>query len=214
MSARPLRIVGPRHCSLCRRAASRRLLAPDQVEPPRTERCDGVLDAACPASARPDRPGRQTARHGLFPGTLDAGVLRIHAVPGHLPDHARHARQRPCASSGTCRPGQRPRVLLVSVDPERDTPEIPRAVRAVLRSCIPGRHWHARSNDGGSSCVQTCRTRRSPCPDGGYTLDHRLGRVHRRPLGGTVAYLSSPHEAATIARDYRQHPSPGRSKRR
>jgi hypothetical protein len=40
-------------------------------------------------------------------------------------------------------------------------------------------------------------------PDGGYTLDHGSGLFIVGPGGSTIAYLSSPHDARTIARDYR-----------
>jgi protein SCO1/2 len=41
-------------------------------------------------------------------------------------------------------------------------------------------------------------------PDGGYTMDHGSGLFVVGPSGGIVAFLSAPHDAAVIARDYRK----------
>jgi cytochrome oxidase Cu insertion factor (SCO1/SenC/PrrC family) len=41
-------------------------------------------------------------------------------------------------------------------------------------------------------------------PEGGYTMDHGSGIFVVGPSGGIVAYLSAPHDAGVIARDYRK----------
>ena len=41
-------------------------------------------------------------------------------------------------------------------------------------------------------------------PDGGYTMDHGSGIFVVGPGGGIDAFLSAPHDAAVIARDYRR----------
>jgi cytochrome oxidase Cu insertion factor (SCO1/SenC/PrrC family) len=41
-------------------------------------------------------------------------------------------------------------------------------------------------------------------PGGGYTMDHGSGIFVVGPTGAVVAYLSAPHDAGVIARDYRK----------
>jgi hypothetical protein len=41
-------------------------------------------------------------------------------------------------------------------------------------------------------------------PEGGYTMDHGSGLFLVGPGGGLMAYLSAPHDAAVVARDYRR----------
>jgi protein SCO1 len=99
--------------------------------------------------------------------------------------------------------GQRPRVLLVSVDPERDTP-------AVLGPYV--RHFDPTflAATGTAEQVRTVATafgvpyaKVSVGDSGDYTLDHGSALFMVNPQGSLRAVLSAPHSAAVIARDFR-----------
>lgn len=98
---------------------------------------------------------------------------------------------------------EQPGVLLVSVDPERDDPE---RLAAYVKFFDPG-------FTGGTGTEQAVADAAAAfsvpyakvsLPDGGYTIDHGSGVFVVGPSGGIVAYLSGPHDAAIMARDYRK----------
>jgi protein SCO1/2 len=98
---------------------------------------------------------------------------------------------------------QRPRVLLVSVDPERDTPQR-------LRDYV---QFFDRSFMGATGTVAAIEQAAAafavpfakvPLPDGGYTMDHGAGLFTVAPSGNVVAYASPPLNAEVLARDYRK----------
>jgi protein SCO1 len=97
---------------------------------------------------------------------------------------------------------ERPRVLLVTVDPERDDP--PR-LAAYVRFYDPA----FLGATGTPAAVAAAAAQfnvpyaKVSLPDGGYTMDHGSGIYLVGPSGGIVAYSSAPHDASTIARDYR-----------
>jgi len=98
---------------------------------------------------------------------------------------------------------EQPRVLLVSVDPERDTPE---RLAAYVRFFDPAFLGATGSLE---SIAATAAAFGIPyakvtMPEGGYTMDHGSGIFVVGPAGGIVAYLSAPHDAGVIARDYRK----------
>jgi protein SCO1/2 len=97
---------------------------------------------------------------------------------------------------------QRPRVLLVSLDPERDTPEILAPYVRFFDPSFLGARGSLEATAAAASAFNLPYARVA-LPEGGYTLDHGSGIFMVGPSGGTEAYLSAPHEAATIARDYR-----------
>jgi protein SCO1 len=97
---------------------------------------------------------------------------------------------------------ERPRVLLVTVDPERDDP--PR-LAAYVRFYDPA----FLGATGTPAAIAAAAAQfnvpyaRVSLPEGGYTMDHGSGIYLVGPSGGIVAYSSAPHDASTIARDYR-----------
>jgi protein SCO1/2 len=99
-------------------------------------------------------------------------------------------------------PGQRPRVLLVSLDPERDPPEILAPYVRFFDPAFLGATGTLESTAAAASAFNVPYAKVS-LPEGGYTLDHGSGLFLVGPSGSTIAYLSSPHDARTIARDYR-----------
>ena len=97
---------------------------------------------------------------------------------------------------------QQPRVLLVSVDPERDTAEI---LAPYVRFFDP-HFMAARGSLEATAAVAAAFTvpyAKVPLPDGGYTLEHGSGVFLVGPEGQLRAYFSAPHDAGRIARDYR-----------
>ena len=96
-----------------------------------------LFDAAARAAAVLAAPVRRhAAGAGRAAGALDAGVPRLHALPGRLPDHAGASWRKAQKQWAPLPEATRPRVLFVSVDPERDTPRSHRRVRPRL----PPRH--------------------------------------------------------------------------
>jgi len=100
-------------------------------------------------------------------------------------------------------PAQQPRVLLISVDPERDTP-------AVLKPYVTFFDPTFRGATGTLANVQQAATafgvpyQKVPLPGGGYTMDHGSGVFIVAPDGGLAAYSSEPHVAEVLARDFRK----------
>ena len=99
-------------------------------------------------------------------------------------------------------PAQRPRVLLVSVDPEYDTPPV---LADYVRSFDPS--FLAATGDPAAVAsvasefgVAYAKTALSP---DGYSVDHGAGLFFVAP-DGIAAFSSAPHEAEVLARDYRR----------
>jgi len=97
----------------------------------------------------------------------------------------------------------RPRVLLVTVDPERDDPE---KLGAYVRFFDPGFLGATGSLDavGAAAAAFGVPFAKVSLPEGGYTMDHGSGIFVVGPSGGIVGYSSAPHEADVLARDYRR----------
>jgi protein SCO1/2 len=97
---------------------------------------------------------------------------------------------------------QQPQVLLISVDPERDTP-------AVLKPYVTFFDPGFRGATGTPAGVQQAATafgvpfQKMPLPDGGYTMDHGAGLFIVAPNGGIAAYSSPPLTAEGLASDFR-----------
>lgn len=95
-----------------------------------------------------------------------------------------------------------PRVLLVSIDPERDTP--PR-LREYVRFFDPS----FLGATGTPAAVQQAAAAfavpyaRVELPQGGYTMDHGAGVFLVAPSGNVLAYSSPPLQPDVLARDYR-----------
>jgi protein SCO1/2 len=98
---------------------------------------------------------------------------------------------------------QRPRVLLVSVDPERDTPAI---LKAYVQFFDPAFAAATGSAEGvaATAAAFSVPYARVPRADGGYTMDHGAGLFFVSPAGALAAYASPPHDPRVLARDFRQ----------
>jgi protein SCO1 len=98
---------------------------------------------------------------------------------------------------------QQPRVLLVSVDPERDPP-------AILKPYVTFFDPSFMAATGSLAATTQVATAFSvpfakvPLPAGGYTMDHGAGLFLVSPDGALLAYTSPPFDATVLARDYRK----------
>jgi protein SCO1 len=182
--------------------AARMLLQLRPAQPPQTENAT-ILPAAraLPAFDLVDQDGRALpARYlnghwtlvffgfthcpDICPTTL-AVLSQVHRLLDSLPT------------------AQRPRVVFISVDPERDTP-------ARLKEYVHFFDPTFIGATGTPAAVQKVATAFSvpfikvPLPGGGYTMDHGAGIFFVAPSGSIVAYASPPLRADVLARDYRK----------
>jgi protein SCO1/2 len=98
---------------------------------------------------------------------------------------------------------EQPRVVFVSVDPERDTP--PR-LKEYVRFFDPGFIGATGTPDEVQKVAKAFSVpfMKVPLPGGGYTVDHGAGVFVIAPSGRIVAYASPPLVPDVLARDYRQ----------
>ena len=201
MSARPLRIVVLVIVAFAAGLLLARLLAPAKVEPPRTERATAFsTPRALPALDLIDQDGKPLGTD-FFQGHWTLVFFGFTQCPDICPTTLATLAQT-VRQLGDLPAGQRPRVLLVSVDPERDTPDILAPYVRFFDPAFLGATGTLEATAAAAAAFNVPYAKVS-LPDGGYTLDHGSGVFIVGPSGGTVAYLSSPHDAATIARDYR-----------
>jgi len=202
MAARPLRIAILVIVAFAAGLILARLLTPARIAPPETERATVLPEPrSLPPLALIDQHGRALpagffASHwtlvffgftqcpDICPTTL-ATLAQVRAQLADLPEVAR------------------PRVLLVSVDPERDPPERLAAYVRFFDPSFLGATGSAEATAAAAAAFGVPYAR-VEMPEGGYTMDHGSGLFLVGPGGGLVAYLSAPHEAAIIARDFRR----------
>jgi protein SCO1/2 len=98
---------------------------------------------------------------------------------------------------------QQPQVVLVSVDPERDTPEVLSAYLAGFDPSFRGITGTAGDIDDFASALGVAHAR---VPMGGdqYMVDHTSVVMAIDPQGRRAAIFSPPLEAGAIAADYRR----------
>jgi protein SCO1 len=98
---------------------------------------------------------------------------------------------------------ERPRVLLITVDPERDDPKRLSAYVKFFDPSFLGATGDPKAVADAAAAFGVPFSKVS-LPDGGYTMDHGSGIFIVGPSGGIVAFSSAPHEAGALARDYRK----------
>jgi protein SCO1/2 len=98
---------------------------------------------------------------------------------------------------------EQPRVVFVSVDPERDTPP---KIKEYVRFFDPGFIGVTGTPDEVQKVAKAFSVpfMKVPLPGGGYTVDHGAGIFVVAPSGRIVAYASPPLAPDVLARDYRQ----------
>jgi protein SCO1 len=201
MAVRTLRIVVLVIVAFAAGLLLARLIAPSRVEPPQTERAT-VFPAARPVPTLDlvDQDGKALGPD-FFKGHWTLVFFGFTQCPDVCPTTlatlARTVRELDDLPAV-----QRPRVLLVSLDPERDTPDILAPYVRFFDPSFLGARGSLEATAAAASAFNLPYARVA-LPEGGYTLDHGSGIFIVGPSGGTEAYLSAPHEAATIARDYR-----------
>jgi protein SCO1 len=201
MAARPFRIGILVIVAFAAGLVLARLLVPQRVAPPPTERASVLPEPrALPVLDLVGRDGRALPVN-LFADRWTLVFFGFTQCPDVCPTTlavlaqvTRELRDLP--------PPQRPQVLLVSVDPERDTPE---RLDAYVKFFDPD-FLGATGTPG--SIAATAAAFGVPyakvsLPDGGYTMDHGSGIFIVGPTGGVVAYLSAPHDPGVITRDFR-----------
>jgi protein SCO1/2 len=100
-------------------------------------------------------------------------------------------------------PAQQPRVLLVSVDPERDTPATLKPYVTFFDPSFLGATGNLAATTEAATAFSVPFAK-VPLPDGGYTMDHGAGLFMVSPAGTLAAYSSPPLDATVLARDYRK----------
>lgn len=100
---------------------------------------------------------------------------------------------------------QRPHVVLVSVDPQRDTPEqLASYVRFFSPSFVGVTGTQPAIDDLTRALGVPVARVASPNGNGDYTVDHSAAIFVIDPQGALRALFSTPHVPATIADDYRR----------
>jgi protein SCO1 len=98
---------------------------------------------------------------------------------------------------------QRPRVVMISVDPERDTPErLAAYVKAFDPTFVGATGTKAAIEELAQRMGVLAATR--PLEGGSYTVDHTTSVFLVDPDGALRALFSTPHTPKLIAEDYRR----------
>jgi len=97
----------------------------------------------------------------------------------------------------------RPQVVFVSVDPQRDTPE---RVDAYVKFFSPTIRGITGTPDGIAALAGALHVPYAvtALPDGNYTVDHSSALFLVDPEGALRAVFSAPHDASKLAADFRQ----------
>jgi len=202
MAARPLRIAILAIVAFAAGLLLARVLTPQRAELPQTERAT-VLPAprALPPLELVDQDARPLPRD-FFAGHWTVVFVGFTQCPDICPTTlATLAQVR--GQLADLPAAEQPRVLLVTVDPERDPPERLAAYVRFFDPSFMAATGPAEATAAAAAAFGVPYAKVST-PGGGYTMDHGSGLFVVGPGGGMVAYLSAPHEAATIARDYRR----------
>jgi protein SCO1/2 len=202
MAARPLRIGILVIVAFAAGLILARLLTPARDAAPQTERATVLPEPrALPALALVDQDGRALPA-GFFAGHWTLVFFGFTQCPDVCPTTLATLAQA-SKQLVDLQPAQRPRVLLVSVDPQRDSPE---HLGAYVRFFDPGFMGATGSLEATAAAAAAFGVpyAKVALPDGGYTMDHGSGLFLVGPTGGIVAFLSAPHDAGVIARDYRR----------
>jgi protein SCO1/2 len=100
-------------------------------------------------------------------------------------------------------PAELPAVALVSVDPGRDTPEILARYVTHFDPSFSGVTGSPEAIGALTAAVGVAVIIGPEAADGGYSIDHSAAILLVNPEGRVAAMFGAPHEASTIARDYR-----------
>jgi protein SCO1 len=101
-------------------------------------------------------------------------------------------------------PGNAPQVVLVSVDPARDTPPVLARYVAHFDPSFIGVTGSAADIESLTRALGVAVFVGAPGPDGAYAVDHTAAIFLVDPEGRAAALFSTPHDAGAVARDYRR----------
>ena len=201
MAARPLRIVVLVIVAFAAGLLLARLLVPAKVTPPQLEQAT-VFPAprALPALDLVDQDGKPLPPR-FFDGHWTLVFFGFTQCPDICPTTLATLAQAN-KQFGDLPASSRPRMLLVSVDPERDPPSI---LAPYVRFFDPAFLAATGSLEATAAAAAAFNVPYAKVAQdgGGYTLDHGSGIFVVGPTGGIVAYLSAPHDAARIAGNFR-----------
>ena len=201
MAARPLRIVVLVIVAFAAGLLLARLLVPGKVAPPQLEQAT-VFPAprALPTLDLVDQDGKPLPPR-FFDGHWTLVFFGFTQCPDICPTTLATLAQAN-KQFGDLPAGSPPRVLLVSVDPERDPPSI---LAPYVRFFDPAFLAATGSLEATAAAAAAFNVPYAKVAQdgGGYTLDHGSGIFVVGPTGGIVAYLSAPHDAARIAANVR-----------
>ena len=201
MAARPLRIVVLVIVAFAAGLLLARLLVPGKVAPPQLEQAT-VFPAprALPTLDLVDQDGKPLPPR-FFDGHWTLVFFGFTQCPDICPTTLATLAQA-SKQLGDLPAGSRPRMLLVSVDPERDPPSI---LAPYVRFFDPAFLAATGSLEATAAAAAAFNVPYAKVAQdgGGYTLDHGSGIFVVGPTGGIVAYLSAPHDAARIAANVR-----------
>ncbi|MEQ1580519.1 MAG: SCO family protein [Steroidobacteraceae bacterium] len=97
----------------------------------------------------------------------------------------------------------RPQVVFVSVDPQRDTPDRVDAYVRFFSPTIVGITGNAEAIASFADALHVPYAI-TPLPDGTYTVDHSSALFLVGPDGALRAVFSAPHDATKLATDFRE----------
>jgi protein SCO1/2 len=201
MAARPLRIVVLVIVAFAAGLLLARLLVPGKAAPPQLEQAT-VFPAprALPALDLVDQDGKALPPR-FFDGHWTLVFFGFTQCPDICPTTLATLAQAN-KLFGDLPANSRPRMLLVSVDPERDPPSI---LAPYVRFFDPAFLAATGSLEATAAAAAAFNVPYAKVSQdgGGYTLDHGSGLFVVGPTGGIVAYLSAPHDAARIAANVR-----------
>jgi protein SCO1/2 len=202
MAARPLRIGILVIVAFAAGLILARVFVPEHEAPPPTERATLLPQPReLPTLALVDQEGEPLPAD-FFAGHWTLVFFGFTQCPDICPTTlATLAQAR--KQLGDLPAAQQPRVLLITVDPERDPPP---QLAAYVHFFDPGFMGATGSPEATAVAAAAFGVpyAKVALPDGGYTMDHGSGIFVVGPSGGIDAYLSAPHDAAVIARDYRR----------
>ncbi|MGB3288645.1 MAG: SCO family protein [Burkholderiaceae bacterium] len=98
---------------------------------------------------------------------------------------------------------ERVQVLMVTLDPKRDTPEILKKYAPAFHPSFLGLRGNEQQTESTAKEFKTLRTLQSPDENGSYTVDHSGGTYAYDPHGRLRLYINDQHSVETIAKDIR-----------
>lgn len=101
-------------------------------------------------------------------------------------------------------PDEIPDLVLATVDPARDTPAALARYVAHFDPSFTGVTGSPESIEAFTRALGVAVMIGAPAADGSYTVDHSAAVFLIDPAAAFTALFSAPHEAASLARDYRR----------